>query len=500
MASFEKEDLTSLTSLTLKDENLLKRQAIKGVLFLGLRRITVQIVITGANIVLARILFPQDFGAFAIAWGFVSLMSIFSSLGLEQALIQKEENPHRDEFRTVFTVSLTLSLVMAMITFLVSPLIFLFYQKQLGSQGLFILGGLSLIIPLQALKGISGVILERKLDYLKLTILETWEILILEVSTIVLAVMGFGVLSFLWGTLLSKLLVSLGFLLLAPWPIGFRFSPEEVKKLIGFGGNFQLTTILNGLSATAVPIFVGKAVGSSGLGLLNWAGGLAAFPRGIPEIFSRLAFPVCARTQDDLKLFRTVIEKSVQLSCFTTFPLIAILAALIYPITYLIYTDKWLGGIPAFYFFSMQSVFVVIGGIFTQALLALGEAKIVRNITLFWALLQWVLTVPLVLKFGFNGFAVTSLIVSFFYFLPLFWLRKKTELAITRHVWPYLVFASSTGLIIYFLNQQYPAQNLLTLLGMVMLGCLIYVIQVLLFKTRELVEDFLQLRRLLFVN
>lgn len=497
---FEEDNLTVISTQAGAVGNLLKRQAIKGVFFLGFRRIFLQIIITGANIILARLLFPEVFGVFAIAMGFVSFMSIFSSLGLEPALIQKREEPKKEDMQSVFTVSLLLSLLTMGITFLLAPFFFRFYQDQLGMQGVFLLQLLSLAIPLQTLKGISGVLLERRLDYFRLTMGEVWEIIVLEATTVILVLSGFGVLSFVWGIILSKLLGFIGFFFLAPWPVGLRFSLERVRGIIGFGTNFQLMTIVGGLNGAVVPIFVGKVSGTTGLGLVNWAGGLAAFPRGIPEIFGRLTFPVCARAQDDLKLFRTIIEKSIQLSCFATFPLIMIMAALAYPITVLVYTDKWLGGISAFYFFSFQSIFLVVGGIFTQALLAFGEAKIVRNVTLFWAILQWVLTVPLVFKFGFTGLAVASALVSSTFFLPLIYLRKKVEFEIARHVWPYLVFSSVSGIVVFFLNQKYPSRRIVDLVLMLGLGGLVYSVQILLFKRGEIMEDISEVKSILFVR
>ncbi|MDO8551060.1 MAG: oligosaccharide flippase family protein [bacterium] len=497
MQYFEEENLTTLATQTVQEGNLLRRKAIKGVFFLGFRRILTQLIITGANIILARLLFPEVFGAFAIAMGLVSFMSIFSSLGLESALIQRKGDSSKEELQSVFTITLLLSCFVFLVAFFLAPYFFRFYQDQLGDQGVLILQLLSVAIPLQALKGISGVLLERKLDYFRLMIGDGWEIFVLEAATILLAGMGFGVMSFVWGYLLARLLGFVGFFLLAPWPIRLHLSLNKIRGILGFGANFQMTTIIGGLNFAVVPIFVGKVAGASGLGLLNWAGGLAAFPRGIPEVFGRLAFPVCARSQDDKKLLRTVIEKSIQLSCFAAFPLITIMMALAFPITSIVYTDKWAGGIPAFYFFSFQSIFLVVGGVFTQALLALGEAKIVRNISLFWAVLQWVLTVPLVLKFGFTGMAMASVLVSSTIFIPLIWLRKRVKFEVFYHVWPYLLFSLLSGSLAFILNKEYTINNIASLILAISLSIVFYLLLVFFFKKDELIQDVVKIKTVL---
>lgn len=482
---------------TVTEVGLLKKRALNGLFFLGLRRIIVQIILTGGNIILARLLFPQVFGTFAIALGVVNLLAIFAGLGLEPALVQKKEDPQKEELQSTFTVTLLLSLMVTLLIMALAPLLYRFYQEQLGENGVFYLRLLSLSVLGSGLKGISGVLLTRRLDYTRAVLGEILEILILQVSTVALAFRGFGVLSFIWGMLLSRLLGFVIFFLLAPWPIGLKFSLKAVREIIPFGVNFQLSTIIGGLNGAVVPIFVGKVSGSAAVGLLNWAGGVAVFPRAMAEILGQLTFPVGSRTQDNKRLLRLIIEKSIQFSCLSAFPMVTILAALAHPLTYIIYTDKWIPGIPALYFFSLQSIFLIIGGVLTQTLLALGEAKTFRNISLFWAILQWVLTVPLVFKFGFTGLAMAGALVSATFFVPLILLRKKVKFEIGPHVWPYLGYSLVAGGAAFWLNQRYPAQSIWDLLLMAIFGGIIYLALIFTFKRKEIIEDIFKVKRIL---
>lgn len=481
---------------TVTDLGMLKKKAVGGVFFLAFRRIAVQVLLTGGSIILARLLLPQVFGAFAIALGIVNLFGIFASLGLEPALVQKKENPKKAEMRGAFTSTLFLSSIVAVVVIILAPWIYSFYQIQLGSEGILYLRLLSFSLLLLGLRGVSALLLERKLDYFRLTIVEVSEMLILQLTTIVLALKGLGVLSFIWGLLISRLLASIIFFILSPWPIGLSFSFAGVKKILPFGVNFQLSNIIGGLNAAIVPIFVGKVVGSAGVGLLNWAGGLAVFPRFPQEIIGRLIFPVGSRVQDDKRILRLIIEKSTQLSCLASFPLIVGLVALAQPVTALIYTDKWIPGIPALYFFSIQSIFIILGGVLMQVLLSIGEAKAVRNISLFWMIFQWVLTVPLVLKFGFTGLAMAGMLVSATFFIPLMSLKKKVEFEIGSHVVPYLIYSLIAGGIAYLINFYFPAQRILDLFIIIGIGGLVYLGLILVFKREQIIEDVLKVRKI----
>lgn len=498
--SLEKDGLPQIAVEAVTEVGFLKKRAVSGVFFLGFRRIIIQIILTGGNIILARLLFPQVFGTFAIAFGIVSLLSIFSSLGLGPALLQKKGEPKKEELQAAFTIGLLLSSLVTGLIIILAPFFFRFYREQLTDSGIFYLRLLSLAIIAPILRGVSSLLLERRLDYPKIVIGETLEILIMQTVTIVLAVAGFGVSSFIWGTLISRFLTSIVFFILAPWPIGLRFSLEPIRKILPFGVNFQINTIVGALNGAVVPFFVGKVSGSSAVGLLNWAGGVATFPQAISEILGRLIFPVCARVQDNQRLLRLIIEKSIQLSCLTAFPLVIILVALARPVTYLIYTDKWLPGIPALYFFSLQSIFVILGGVLMQALLALGEAKTIRNISIFWAALQWILTVPLVFKFGFTGLAIAGMLVSSTFFVPLSFLRKKVQFEIGRHVWPYLVYSLIGGGVTFWFNLRFPAQGILDLILVASFGGIVYLFLIFAFKRKEIIKDVIRVKRILFTK
>ena len=81
-----------------------KKQVAQSILVLGVRRILYQVILTSANIVLARVLNPEIFGTFAIISFFVLNLGIFTNLGLQQALIQSKDEPDAKDIQVFFTV------------------------------------------------------------------------------------------------------------------------------------------------------------------------------------------------------------------------------------------------------------------------------------------------------------------------------------------------------------------------------------------------------------
>src|SRR5690554_5728150 len=78
------------------------------------------------QIVLARLLLPEDFGTIAIITVFIALAQVFIQSGLNTALIQKKDADEVD-FSSVFYLSLLLAGLLYAIIFMAAPFIAQFY-------------------------------------------------------------------------------------------------------------------------------------------------------------------------------------------------------------------------------------------------------------------------------------------------------------------------------------------------------------------------------------
>ena len=88
-----------------------------------------QIITMVIQIILARILLPQDFGVLAIILVFVNLANIFVQKGFASSLVRKKNTSEQD-YNTVFVVSEGIALLFIIIIFLIAPLIASFYNNR----------------------------------------------------------------------------------------------------------------------------------------------------------------------------------------------------------------------------------------------------------------------------------------------------------------------------------------------------------------------------------
>src|SRR3990167_5822121 len=89
----------------------LKKNAVSGVVVLAVRRISVQLIQTLSTIILARILFPETFGVFAIMVFIVEFLANLPSSGFMAAIIQKKEKIKQADLSTIFLTLLFFSLL-----------------------------------------------------------------------------------------------------------------------------------------------------------------------------------------------------------------------------------------------------------------------------------------------------------------------------------------------------------------------------------------------------
>ncbi len=80
------------------------------------------------QIVLARLLLPEDYGIIALVLIFIAIANVFVQSGLNTALIQKKDADEAD-FSSVFYLSLFIACLIYIILFFTAPFIATFYEE-----------------------------------------------------------------------------------------------------------------------------------------------------------------------------------------------------------------------------------------------------------------------------------------------------------------------------------------------------------------------------------
>lgn len=241
-------------------------------------------------------------------------MVYFSDIGLAGALIQKQEVTD-DDLATTFTIQQILSLVLLGLGFVAGS--FIAHVYSLSTAGIWLFRALLVSVFLSGLKTIPSVLLERKLDFIKVATVQIIETIIFYGLAVILAWKGFGVTSFTVAVLIRSLIGLLMIYILAPWKPKIGINKVSFKKLVSFGMPFQLNSLLGLVKDRMLVAYYGAILSPSNVGYLQWAERWSLFPlRMVVDNVSKVTFPAYSRLQEEKDHLIKAIEKSIFLPRF----------------------------------------------------------------------------------------------------------------------------------------------------------------------------------------
>ena len=323
-------------------ENL-KKETVKGVVWSAVEKFSTGGVLFLANIILARLLSPRDFGLLAIISIFVQISQTFIDSGFSNALIQKKDRNQTD-YSTVFFFNIAISAGFYLLLYIFAPVIAKFFEnEQLTSLTRVV--GLNLIIGslISVHKTRLTVLLCFKLQAL-VTLISA---MISAVISIYLAYRGLGVWSLVLLTLINISLQVILFYVFVNWHPSLVFSTASFKRLFSYSSKLLGASLIHLLYRNIYPVVIGKKFSPIELGYFNRADIYAMYPATmIGGVISRVAFPIFSRIQDDNVKLRNAYSKYIVFASLIIFPVLIGMMVLAKPLTIWILTDKWLSMVP----------------------------------------------------------------------------------------------------------------------------------------------------------
>lgn len=427
----------------------LKKKSVSGAASYMARTLVLHGISLAALSLLAAYLTANDFGIYGIVTQIIGLLTFFSDIGFGSALIQKKTEPTTTEYRAVFTVQQLLSWFIFGCTVLIAALGFL--TPKIGWQGNLVLMALGFSFPLVTLKTIPSVMLERRLDFGKLVIPQILEQLVYNGLLIVLAINGWGVLSYFYAVLGRAIIGVISMWYLQRWPIGFSLDQAAIKRMLGSGAKFQLNDFLARLKDQLFFLVLGLYLPTDTFGYITLSKTFSMLPYQLSvQNVIAITFPTYARLQHDKQLLRKAIEKTLFFIALLTFPMIVGMCIFIFPITELI--PKYAKWQPALFTFVLLTLSIGWGAIstpLTNTLNAIGHINTTLKLMVMWTVLTWALTPIFVWWLGFNGVAVATFLISFSSILPIYYVRKIVPINVWDQTWRQLLAAGGMALVGY---------------------------------------------------
>lgn len=324
-------------------EQSLKQKTFNGMLWSATDRFASTGISFVFNLLIARILIPEDYGIVAMLGIFMAICQCFIDSGFGAALIRKTDRTEAD-FNTVFYFNLAVSLVAYGLLFLSAPLIARFYAQPLLVK-VTRLVGLNLII--NALAAIQNTKLTIDINFKSRALISLISIIFTGSIGLFLAYKGYGVMALVFQGLASSTIRSILLWAIVRWRPRLLFSVKSFKEMFAFGSSLLASGLLDTIYNNVYTLVIGKVFSPAKLGNYSRADSLAQFPSaGIMSVLQSVSYPVLSSIQDDEERLRASYKKFLNLSAFVIFPLMIGFAAVADPFIRLCLTDKWEAAIP----------------------------------------------------------------------------------------------------------------------------------------------------------
>lgn len=426
------------------------------------------------GIILARLLVPKDYGLIAMTQIFFTISACFIDSGFSTALMRKKERTALD-YSTVYVTNVCLTFVFALILCLASPWIAAFYHEPILKD---IVIANAILLVLNSFTAVQGTRLSINLQFKTASIISVVSTVIVGVTTIILAYMGFGVWSLVYPNFLQPFIKGIMYYHFQRWFPGIQFSWKTWREFFAFGSKLLASALLNTLYENITPLVIGKKYSASDLGFYSRARGYAMLPATTFQgMLSAVTFPVLCSIQDDDERLRDAYRRLIRASAFVVFPILVGLAALARPFITVLITDKWAESIPYLEIVCFSVMWYPVHVLNLNLLQVKGRSdlflrlEIVKKIT---GLTILMITVPIsiyAMCVGQIFSSIISLIINTYYTGKLIQVGFFKQM---RDLLPTLCYAFSMGLVVKFVTMFVNSDSLQLGLGIVV-GMMYYI-------------------------
>lgn len=331
----------------------LRQKSINGMFWTVSERLSVQVVQLLVQIVLARLLEPEQFGLIGMLIIFTAVAQSIMDSGFGSALIQKKDADQTDS-SSIFFFNFILGVILALVLSLAAPLIAKFYLQPVLTP---ITRVLSLTLIINAFSLVQTSLLAKKMDFKTQMKISLLAVIISGVIGIVMAYRGFGVWSLVAQMVFKSLFQSIFLWIFNDWRPTAVFSISSLKSMFSFGSKLLVSGLIDTIFRNIYQTFIGKVYSPIDLGFYSKAKSIEnAAVQASGTSLGQVLFPSMVHLQENTDGLRKAYRKTIRLSLFLHFPLMIGLWAIADPLFRFLLTDKWAPSIPYFQLLSIAGM------------------------------------------------------------------------------------------------------------------------------------------------
>lgn len=362
------------------------------------------------SIILARFVGADAFGIVALALIAIGALDVVAGgVGIQTALIRQQE-PIEDDLPTALTLQATRGAAVTVLLWVTAPLVAEFFESPLVEP---VLRGLSLI-PL--LQGFSNPAVALRIRTLRFENVFWWQLpdvffgLAFTVGAIMIRQDVWAIVVSAVGAQAASTACSYG---VVRWRPRFALAVQTARRLIRYGGWVQATRVVTYLCVYGDNAVVGRLLGPAALGLYQIAFRVSELPStSAARVAARVALPALSELRTDTARLRSCYFTALRtlLAVNVAFALLLVIfAGSLVP---LLLGSGWEPAIPVLRILAVAMVFRSVLVLGAELFNAIGAPQAALQVQLVRLMTMAVGIVPLTLRLGIEGAAISVLLAA----------------------------------------------------------------------------------------
>lgn len=296
-----------------------------------------------SNVILARLLVPQEIGVFAVAMTVTTVFHALRDFGVGRYLIQ-ESNVTEEKVRTVFATTIIIGWSIAAVVFFVRDGIAEFYGSATVGNILAILCINFVLLPFGQP---AMALMRREKRYGIISIISLSATAIGAVVSISFASVGSGPYALAYGALANTISAIILALMSRPDHLLLRPSLVEWKAVWRFGIFASGGSIIVQIGTAAPELVIGRVLGFAEVGLFSRASGLSRmFERFFVSAIGWIIGPELAERRRKGEGFGSLVLRQTDYIVIIGWPVLIFMALKAHSIIWILFGPNWISAAP----------------------------------------------------------------------------------------------------------------------------------------------------------
>jgi len=374
-----------------------------------------------ASIILARLLFPEDFGLYGIALIIIRFARKVTNMGFSSVIVQRKELTEQ-EINTIFTVSLSINMAIGAILFFGAPLFASWVDEPKVTA---VVKVISSTFLMAAFALVSQNILKRDMRFKELAFSRSARSVVGLTLPIVLAILNFGVWSLILGEVFGTFASMIAAIIYARWMPKIYFKLQAFKNVYAYGLKVSVVSYLNYFINNVDYLLISKFLGVAQLGYYERAFNLMNLTRRqLGKTVNETLFSAYSKIKDDKERVVGNLKKMLSYVSLIAYPVLIWLFFAAPALIINMYGVKWTQTITPLQIMSVSGLINTVVMVFFPVTLALDLMADRMKAQIFF-LAALVGFIYLLVPYNIVGVAVAVVISTSIYAVAMILVMKK---------------------------------------------------------------------------